>query len=75
MRAAGSTSDAQIFKHTDLRHKIEDGSIGFPDSESRDWWIKGEPFPVRGRCLPPKALANEALLQPQYGLGGEDLQL
>ena len=25
---------AQIFKHTDLRHKIEDGSICFPDSES-----------------------------------------
>ena len=34
MGAAGSTSDAQIFKHTDFRHKIEDGSIGFPDSES-----------------------------------------
>ena len=34
MGAAGSTSDAQIFNHTDLRHKIEDGSIGFPDSES-----------------------------------------
>ena len=32
--AAGSTSDAHIFKHTDLRHKTEDGSIGFPDSES-----------------------------------------
>ena len=32
--AAGSTSDAQIFKHTHLRHKIEDGSIRFPDSES-----------------------------------------
>ena len=32
--AAGSTSDAQIFKHTDLRHNIEDSSIGFPDSES-----------------------------------------
>ena len=32
--AAGSTSDAQIYKHTDLRHKIEDGSMGFPDSES-----------------------------------------
>ena len=32
--AAGSSSDAQIFKHTDLRHKIEDSSIGFPDSES-----------------------------------------
>ena len=34
MRAAGSTSDAQIFKHTNLRDKIEDDSIGFPDSES-----------------------------------------
>ena len=32
--AAGSTSDAQIFKHTNLRHKMKDGSIGFPDSES-----------------------------------------
>ena len=31
---AGSTSDDLIFKHTNLRHKIEDGSIGFPDSES-----------------------------------------
>ena len=29
-----STSDAQIFNHTNLRHKIEDGSIDFPDSES-----------------------------------------
>ena len=26
--------DAQIFKHTNLRLKIEDGNIGFPDSES-----------------------------------------
>ena len=34
MGAAGSTSDAQIFKHTDFRHKIEDGSISFPDNES-----------------------------------------
>ena len=32
--AAGSNSDAQIFKHSDLRPKIEDGSIGFPKSES-----------------------------------------
>ena len=32
--AAGSTSDVQIFRHTNLRHKIEEGSIGFPDSES-----------------------------------------
>ena len=34
MGAAGPTSDDQIFKHTNLRHKIEDGRIGFPDSES-----------------------------------------
>ena len=34
MGAAGSTSDEQIFKHKNLRHKIEDGCIGFPDSES-----------------------------------------
>ena len=32
--AVGSSSDAQIFKHSDLRHKIEDGTIGFPESES-----------------------------------------
>ena len=32
--AAESTSDAHIFKHTDFRHKIEDSSISFPDSES-----------------------------------------
>ena len=31
---AGSSSDAQIFKHSDLRHKIEDSTIGFPESES-----------------------------------------
>ena len=33
VRAAGSRSDAQTFKHSDLRHKIEDGSIGFPERE------------------------------------------
>ena len=67
--AAGSTSDAQIFKHTELRHKIEDGSIGFPDSESLG--IGGPKvifFHSRGQHLPPHALANEALHQPQYGL-------
>ena len=34
MGAARSNSDAQIFNHTNLRHKIGDSSIGFPDSES-----------------------------------------
>ena len=32
--ATGPSSDAQIFMHSDLRHKIEDGTIGFPESES-----------------------------------------
>ena len=32
--AAGSALDDQILKHTNLRHKIEDGSISFSDSES-----------------------------------------
>ena len=31
---ARSSSDAQIFKHSDLRYKIEDGTIGFPENES-----------------------------------------
>ena len=30
----GQPGQLQIFKHTDLRHKLEDGSIGFPDSKS-----------------------------------------
>ena len=30
----GQLGQLQIFKHTNLRHKIEDGSIGFPDSEA-----------------------------------------
>ena len=70
--AAESTSDAQIFKHTNLKHKIENGSIGFPDSESLGI---GEIFPAQGQRLPPQALANEALLQPRYGLEGDGLQL
>ena len=34
MGAARSSSDAQIFNHSDLRHKIEDSTISFPESES-----------------------------------------
>ena len=45
----------------DFRHKIEEGSIGFPDSESLGI---GGLFPSWERCLSPHALANEALLQP-----------
>ena len=43
VRAAGSTSYAQIFKHTNLRHKIKNSSNGFPNSGiSGDWWTKDE---------------------------------
>ena len=76
MGAAGSTSDAPTFKQTNFRHKIEDGSIGFPDSESLG--IGGPKvnfFLLGGRRLPPHALANEALLQPHYGLEGDGFQL
>ena len=55
MGAARSTSDAQNFKHTALRHKIEDGSIGFPDSESLGiggskvnfFILRDDPFPLK----------------------------
>ena len=30
--AAGSSSDGQIFKHSELRQKLEDGTIGFPEA-------------------------------------------
>ena len=76
--AAGSTSDTQIFKYTNLRHKIEDGSISFefPDSESLGiGGLKVTFFLPGDDTFPPPALANEALLQPQYGLEGDDLQL
>ena len=76
MGEAGSTSDDHVFKHTNLWHKIEDGSISFPDSEILG--IGGPKvnfFILGGRCLPTQALANEALLHPQYGLEGDGLQL
>ena len=30
--AVGSSSDGQIFKHSELRQKLEDGTIGFPEA-------------------------------------------
>ena len=68
--AAGSTSDAHIFKHTDLRHKIKDGSIGFPDSESL--WIGGPKvnfFNLGGDAFPLKPW----LMRP-YSSHGMDLK-
>ena len=47
--AAESSSDAQILKLSDLRHKIEDGRNGFPESEPPgDWWTKRELFLPQG---------------------------
>ena len=63
--AAGSSSNVQIFKHSDLRHKIEDSTIGFPESESLLYpW---------GRYFPPQALAHEALLKVWHGLEPESV--
>ena len=53
--AAGSTSDDQIFKHANLRNEIEDGSIGFPDSESLGIGGPKVNFFILGRRLPPQA--------------------
>ena len=70
--ASGSSSDPQIFKHSDLRHKIQDLTIGFPESESFvddgpkvNYFILGDN--ARGRCTfslldaePAAALAWES---------------
>ena len=63
-------------KLSNLRHKIEDSSIGLPASESLG--IGGPKvnfFILRDDASPLKALANEALLKTRYGLEGESLQL
>ena len=51
---AGSSSDARFFKHSNLRNRIEDGSIGFPESESLgiggpkvNFFILGDTFPLK----------------------------
>ena len=67
--AARSSSDAQIFKHSDLRHKIEDGTIGFPESESIvDDGPKVNYFILGGNAFPPKLW----LMKP-YSRRGMDL--
>ena len=70
----GLSSDAQIFKHSDLRHKIKEGSIGF--SESGSLGISGPKvnfFILGDNTFPPQALVNKALFQIRYGLEGEGL--
>ena len=58
--AAGSSSDAQIFKHTNLRHKVEDGSIGFPESEclgigepKLNFILRDDAFPLKVWLMKP----------------------
>ena len=67
--AAGSSSDAQIFKHSDLRYKIEEGAIGFPESESLvDDGPKVNYFILRDDAFPLKLW----LMKP-YSRRGMDL--
>ena len=67
--AAGSSSDAQILKHSDLRHKIKDGTIGFPESESFvDDWPKVNYFILGDDAFPLKLW----LMKP-YSRRGMDL--
>ena len=72
--AARSSSDAQIFKHSDLRHKIEDGTISFPESESLvDDRPKVNYFILGDDAFPPEALAHETLLKAWFGLEPESV--
>ena len=47
MGAAGSTSDDQIFKHTNLRHKIEDTSIGIGGPKVNFFILRDDAFPLK----------------------------
>ena len=58
----GSCSDAQIFSHSQLREKIEDGSIGFPQAEPIDWWPRSALFHPWGRHICSEDLGDAALL-------------
>ena len=61
-----------VFRHSDLRYKIEDGTIGFPKSESLD---DDGPnvsyFILEYNAFPLKLLAYGALLKMWYGLEPE----
>ena len=56
---AGSCSDAQIFNACQLKRRIEDGRIGFPDPA---------PITQGGRDVPYFILADDAVWQ-FFGLG------
>ena len=72
---AGSCSDAQIFNASQLKRKIDDGNIGFPDPA---------PITKGGRCILlhpcrlcvcPEDLAHETLWQKDVNKRGKDCQL
>ena len=69
---AGSCSDAQIFNASQLKRRIEDGRIGFPDPA---------PITQGGRDVPyfiladPEDLAHETLWQKDVNKRGKDCQL
>ena len=51
--AQGSTSDAQIFNHGPLRNRLENGTLGLPDSE---------PLPHDDRPIPYFLVGDDAFL-------------
>ena len=76
MGAAGSTSDDQVLKHTNLRHKIEDDSVSFPDSESHGiGGPKVNVFILGDDTFPLKLWLMRPYSSTIYGLKGDGLQL
>ena len=67
--AARSSYDAQIFKHSHLRHKIEDGTIGFPESES----LVDDGLKVHYFILGDDAFSLKLWLMKPYSIRGMDL--
>ena len=62
----GSCSDAQIFNLGELRGKIEDGSIGFPEAEPKDPGGPDLPYFLIG----DDAFALKTWLMKPYQAGG-----
>ena len=67
---AGAGSDAQIYNSSQLKKKIEDGSMGFPEPDNLPAVL-----PHRRRCICPPHHHDEAVLPTRYNARGENLQL
>ena len=73
---AGSCLDAQIFNASQLKRRIEDGRIGFPDPAPITQGGRDVPYFNSGRrCFCPEDLAHETLWQKAINKRGKDCQL